>query len=639
MNFDPSQFGATPVSQSASPTIAFNPEKFGAVPAQETSHTFTPMLTPDNSGGPTFPSKDNESLVGGALRTIGNIPSSAIQFGKGLLKTLNPVDIAKNIADVFTPNENPEAPKVNVADVVKNLPESAYKTLVPQALQHLIAGNTEQAKKDIENDPVGTIAPFLLAAEGGAKVADNFGGLKTAAERNVADFGKTGLNVMPTKGIFEQGLDRGIKTATAPIIEPVKTAMSATGDFLGKVATSAASHITGLDTSTVENVVNSPEAFSKIAQDQVSRGGLGGEVKDAIDQRIADLSSVGKGYENIRNMEGAVAVPPSVIVNALAKHGIELVDGKVKVGTESIPLSTADVSALQHFVDTYGTETSLSNNAFLNTRKALSNMAKYDVGKTTEIKTVARSLRSAYDSLGKDQIPGLKELDALYAPETQFLKQVKRDYINPDGTFKDGAVNKIANATGVGKDNLLGRLEKVSPGISKRIKILKAVEDIEKARGIKVGTYGKIAVGAAGYALHGLPGLIVAEIIANPSIAVPLLRGLGYSKAKLIPILRALTIIAGDTSKFEAKGINGELKPTLQDLQDAEKARSVKVPVEHQPTDFVNKELPVIEMGKKPKIKGKTVDVNSEPKVISPFQRKNLSEPYQKEGDLPVIKF
>lgn len=494
-------------------------------------------------GNPSFQASQTDTPLQAGLKALENIPSSAINFGKSTIESLNPINTAKTISEIATPSKN--GVHVSVGDVLKELPAAAYHTLVPQFLQHLIGGDTSKAQADVTNDPVGQIAPFLLAAEGGAKLLDRF-------------------NTAPEAGTAVKTLDSGISDIAQKVISPISSTFGKVGDFTGGIAKSAASHITGLDTSTIQNIIDNPEAFSKIAQDNLDRGGLAGEVKTAIDQRIQDLSSTGKGYENIRNTPlgdtpistdltaqspaptGAVQIPYNTVSDVFKKHGIELVDGKVKVGPESIPLSPADVSSLQHFVDTYGNETQLSNNAFLNTRGALSNLSKYDAGKTANIKTVARDLRSTYDTLGKSQIPGLKELDAAYEPEIKFLKQIKKDYINTDGTFKDGAVNKIANSTGVGKENLLSRLENVMPGITKRVQVLKAVEDIERAKGIKIGNYGRIAVGGAGYAAGGITGALIAEIITSPTFAVPLIKGLGYTNAQLIPILSKLKALAGD---------------------------------------------------------------------------------------------
>ncbi len=139
----------------------------------------------------------------------------------------------------------------------------------------------------------------------------------------------------------------------------------------------------------------------------------------------------------------------------------------------------------------------------------------------------------------------------------------EKDYLNSDGTFKDGAVNKISNATGVGKDNLLNRLEKISPGVTKRIQVLKAVEDIQKANGIKIGNYTRGAIQAGGVLTGNMPAIITA-ILTSPSSAVAILRSAGYVGSKALPILNYLKAIGGDINK---NSMGTSLTPGLLNTQ------------------------------------------------------------------------
>lgn len=547
----------------------------------------TPQLEQTNEYKPLFKTKEGEAILSRGSKVIGNLLPSAWNFAKGAVNFLNPINTIKNLkSQAEQIGSDINAPKVSAIDVVKEIPETAYKMLVPESLQDIFKGKFEQASQKIAEDPVGQIAPFLMLGEGGAKA-----------------LGKTSE--------FEGAISKIAKPITQPISK-----VASKGTELGKnLTTSAASYVTGLDKATIQNIVNNPEAFSKIARDNVDRGGLAGEVKTAIDTRLKDLSETGKGYENLRKANphpeleiNVTKIPENTISDVLKKYNIELVDGKIKTGVESTPLSPTDVSKLQHFVDTYGNETKLSNNAFLNARSALSDLSKYEQGATGRLNIIARDLRTAYDTQGKSQIPGLKELDAIYAPEVSFLKQIKKDYLNKDGTFKDNAINKIANSTGAGKENLLNRLENVMPGITKRVQILKAVEDIEKSNGIKAYQYSKlatkIAVGAGGYALGGITGTIIAEIIANPSIAVPLLRGYGYTSEQLLPILKTLKDFAGDINNLKTPESvkqylkNPKLGASIEDVSKNQEIISPKTPETIKPnananSNSINKSIPL----------------------------------------------
>lgn len=287
------------------------------------------------------------------------------------------------------------------------------------------------------------------------------------------------------------------------------------------------SQITGLAPDTIAEIVTNPTVYRAAQKAGLDRLSLANRVKDALDNRLATLSETGKGYEAIRKGAGQVEVPAGTIDNLLSKYGITLEDGKVRLTAESVPLSQGDISAIESFAKQYGSEQKLSANGFLNARKALSNMASYDAAKTDLADIIARELRGAYDELGKKQLGDLEALDSKYAPEIKQLTQLKRDYLNRDGSLKDGAINKIANLTGKGKDQVLDRLEQVAPGIGRDIRILKALEDVEYAKGQKVGAYARGAAG--GFVLSGgNPAVaVISAIVSSPSIAVPILRTYG----------------------------------------------------------------------------------------------------------------
>src|SRR3990167_5424270 len=47
---------------------------------------------------PTFPAAEEETLLTAPLKTVGNIPSSAFQFAKGIVNFLNPLTTIKTAA-------------------------------------------------------------------------------------------------------------------------------------------------------------------------------------------------------------------------------------------------------------------------------------------------------------------------------------------------------------------------------------------------------------------------------------------------------------------------------------------------------------------------------------------------------------
>jgi len=521
MAFDFKNFGSTTKEEekkkqtTKSGTFDFN--SFGtSTPIKQVPQTQTKDQESAQNYGASFPAVTGENPLRAGFKSLGNVPSSAINFGKSIGTALfNPIDTAKGIAGTAAGGVQKLIPGTQKQEQQFNQFASFLKDRY---------GSLENLQRTATNDPFGFGTDVISLVAGGAGVA-----------------GKTAQ------------LDKAISTTSKVVTKPIAKTTNAVGSGIDKTTKFGISQATGLNPDTISNIIANPKAFSKEALSDTTRTGLGAEVKTAIDTKIDDLSDIGKGYDTIKQTEGVVSIPEGTAEQILNKYGIQVVDGKVKTTAEALPLTSADKTALEDFLNVYGNEPQLSNNAFLNTRSALSQLSKYDAAKTGNLTPIVRDLRGAYDNLGKTQIKGLAELDAKYAPEVKALKQIKKDYLQRDGSFKDGAVNKIANLTGAGKEQVLGRLESVMPGVGQRIKILKAAEDLERASGLKVGTYARTALAGGGLATGNIPAVITA-IIASPEIAVRLLKAYGYTKNTSRPIVEMLYSMGNDINNFRLPG-------------------------------------------------------------------------------------
>jgi hypothetical protein len=207
---------------------------------------------------------------------------------------------------------------------------------------------------------------------------------------------------------------------------------------------------------------------------------------------------------------------------------------KIVTTVESVPLKAGDKKELQDFIDLFGKEKELSGNAFMNARTSLTNLSGFGTDKSDISKVIAKELRKNYDDLGKQNFPGLKELDAKYSFEKTSLSKIKKEYIDKDGGLKDTALSRISNATNEGRQSVLARLEKLIPGISEEINIYKAIRDIDAVKSQKVGAYANNALrsGVGGFAVSGgnVGGAIVGAILSHPSVAVPIIKAYGTIK-------------------------------------------------------------------------------------------------------------
>lgn len=485
--------------------------------------------------GASYPSVTGEGPTVAGFKTAGNLPSSAFTFGKGMYDfakqaLLHPVDTTMGIGNAIEGSLSKGIDTLTGTksfglqgnEKAQDFADKGLPALAVYAKERY--GSMENLQRSVTNDPFGVATDILALASGGAGLV-----------------GK------------EAELARLISKTGQLVTKPTGAAVKGTVNLANKTTKFGVSQATGLAPETISNIVKNPADFSKEALQTANRETLGTAVKSAIDTRLKALSTTGEGYEAIRTSPDVVTIPQNTITDLLKKNGIELVDGKVKTTSEAKMLSTADKTALQDFMGVFGDEAKLSSNAFLNAREALSTLSKYDAAKTGNLTPLFRDLRATYDSFGKAQIKGLTELDAKYAPEVKTLKQIKKDYLQKDGSFKDGAVNKIANLTGMGKEQVLGRLEQIVPGIEQRVKIVKAAEDIERASGLKVGTYARAGVGLFGATTGNIPAIIGA-ILASPEIAVKLLRAYGLSKSAMAEVANVLRKMGNDVGGFRLHG-------------------------------------------------------------------------------------
>lgn len=486
----------------------------GLIPKDKIVMAKTPEVAPiqSNPNNPTFAFTGQENPLQAGLKAAGNLPKSAFNLVKGIgTAVLNPIDTVKGISNVAI-----------------------------GGVQKLVPG--QQAQEESFNAFTGMLK-------------ERYGSLGALAKTATEDPFAFGADIVSLAGGGASILGKGSQFAKvlSTVAKPITGTASKVADFVSPIVPKTSKYITsqatGLNPETITELIKNPQAFKGVTSE--SRIQTANAVKDALDNRLSELSGLGKEYQVLREAPQTVVVPGGSVGKVLAKYGIKLDENnKILTTAESRPLSPADKAGVQDFLDNYGKERILSSNGLLNVREALSNLSKYDSAKTSISTNIARDLRSTYDDIGKSQIKGLKELDAQYAPERQLLSQVKKDIIDSKtGELKDGAISKIANLTGKGKENLLARMKEIVPDIDQRVRVIRAVEDIERASGLKTGTYVRSAIAGGGVLTGNIPAIIVG-ILTQPQIAVPLLKGAGYVGQKAVPILNALKSIVNDVNNF-----------------------------------------------------------------------------------------
>lgn len=349
----------------------------------------TPQQQADQSSaqqsGAFFPAVTGDSPLSAGLKTAGNLIPSAINFAKGALNTINPVNIAKTLGAIPGAFSGLVQDAGGVGNAIKvagsEILPTAYKTLVPEAGRDLIAGDTAGAQRAITNDPIGQIAPFVFGAKGLAEGVDS--ATATAAKANMADYVKN-IQENTAKGepiptrtgtAFGPAVDAGVSKAASVVTKPLAYAFGKASDA-----------VVGPKVPSTEMAANTA---GKVLQGDTGEAALGAKVLGGIDtsgvKTYEDLSGVLQKNikENLAKVDTEFAASPKPVKLESLDQKITGEVGGIKVNAKANYVKTA----LSHLQELYQKTNDVQELANI---KALIAKAK-KVGLTpTEVNGIAR---------------------------------------------------------------------------------------------------------------------------------------------------------------------------------------------------------------------------------------------------------
>ena len=401
----------------------------------------------------------------------------------------------------------------------------------------------------------------VLNTEAGKTALEGFQSLSPAQQEGIVNI----VEAIPFAG-------KGGAKTVAKGLEQTGRAVKGVAKGAGKVGKGTTQFVvsktTGLQPETLKTIVKETTGFEKAAKAGVekTKGDLLTKVRKSITERSDELAGTGKEFQAIREGKHVVDLPEGGFEKIITDKGVLVSpEGKLTTTLESIPMSKADLNSLQEFFDLIKGKTKLTGNEVLNARKRLDNLGIFAEGKTPQSKLLAKQLRVFVDKQAKGQIEGLADLDKKFSSEITFLNKVKKDLFDRQGNIKDNALSTVANLTGKGKEFKLERFEKLLPGVTKEIKALKALEDVEFVKGRSVGNYAQGGLFALGFGTGNIPALVT-SIISQPTIAIPILKTFGKTLkgsediiAKIIEKINAGLKLTSKESKlvseaFKSKG-------------------------------------------------------------------------------------
>jgi hypothetical protein len=333
----------------------------------------------------------------------------------------------------------------------------------------------------------------------------------------------------------------------------------------------------------MEQIRTNPNQFTPSQIAETTRDLVGNEVASSFKTLLKEQQSTGKAYEPVRTANAEVSVAHNFLEDQLrSEAGLDVVDGKLIPNSSSKIRTSAEVNKLQNIFDLYKPDFqkgTINADKLLNLRQDLSEVAYNDIGKkSTTVARITDNIRHNLNNTYRGEIPGLKELDLKFSKQEEEIKDLRKGLFDKNGKLNDTAINLIANAGNKGNEARLARLERLVPGITEKLKVLKAIEDIKASMGTKVGRYGApvaeygaIAGGLATGHLGAIATGVAAMIITDPLNAVQILRRFGGPETGIGHMVMArlarYATITGDLNATTQGTSGGQTEDQTQNLE------------------------------------------------------------------------
>lgn len=555
-------------------------QKLGATPVQRVGGGFTlDQLQAQNSQPQVKPAF--QSPLNAGLSTLGNVPKSAVGFAKSSVDFLNPVNTAKTIGQLGTAIPQARKEGVTLGAVAKEVPKELYKALIPQFFQALFSGNTVEAQRIITEDPVGQLAPVLLASRGLAQ--------------------KAGVAKQ-----FDAVMKKTTQVATKPITVPLKAA--------GNVAVNTLGVTTGAGGEAVRTALGGGKDFTDAMRGKTSMQDVLQESQDAFSRLAQKRSSEYQSQlANIKLDTKNLDISPvfKTLDDNLKSFNVKPINGEITPQSFSRSTLQNDTGAQAIFktvydnLKTYGTQPGDRTPIALDTLKRSLGDLYSD---NSSVRSFAQSMTDSVKTILKKDVKGYEEMSKGYSDISNLMKDVKQNLAVGGKAAEATAMTRITNALKQNNElrlEVLKELEKTT-GVNLRDKIAGASLSDKIPRGL-------IGKGIDIYALSSLfsgvinPSALAQILITSPRFVGELMNGLGVGGRatwKVIKPLNESPMIMFDPKKraeIDAKLKRTPLGMSIQDVS------TVSQPT--QTANIIAKKNPIsTRLGQKSEVVNKNID-------------------------------
>lgn len=495
-------------------------------------------------------SQDNPLEIAG--KTLANIPSSAVNFGKGVIDFLNPLNTVKSVKDLGTALSDTSQPSVSALDVAKEVPKELYKATVPKFLQHIFSGDLQSAAQTIENDPVGQIAPLLMVARG---VAEKTG--------KVAEF------------------DDAMSKVSGLVTKPVEKIVQGAGNIAAQTVGAS----TGSGASSVK------EAFGSASEGKSASTDFTNAMRGKIEPTDI-VKSVEDVFQNIKNKRGEeyrsnlskigedtkthdITPVTSELNTQLKNFGLTDKEGNIKVGEDgkldfsrsSIANNATARNDIQGVYDTlkdWGTKEGDTTGIGLDLLKKQLGDFYSD---SSQARAFVQSIKGRVSKILENEVPGYKDMTSGYSKLSDFLDEVKSATGVGTKARPDTIFTKITTAMKGDKEfrlEILKEMEKVDPTLMNKIAGINMSSWIPRGlvgKGVDVGGAMSILMG------HFNPQIIPMLLTTSPRIMGEFVRSLGLAKdisSKVINSINTLKVAGVDVAGILKQASGNEDKKDQQ---------------------------------------------------------------------------
>ena len=468
-----------------------------------------------------FPVTGKEGSLGIAGKTLGNIPKSAYEFGKGIVTSpLQAVKMSQQIGRELGTyaGETGENPWAIFFKSFKETPKSAYQVLVPDFIKSLISGDTENATKRLAEDPVGQIAPIIMAMRMGAKASG--------------------------KGVQ---FDNAMTNLSKVVTTPAKIAAQKTVSGVGNLASQALGVSTGAGKVPIQEAFKAgKQGLTKTPFSEAMRGKV--EPDSVVETALNALEQV-KGTRSAQYKADFAKLPKNVKVNLsdtnkalsneLSKFRITIDKKTKQLDFSNSPIrnkpdAVNDIKTVYEDITRWKDFTPEGVDALKRGFDPL-------YSPTSPVRSFVTTMRNSVKNAIVKQVSGYEKMTANYEKVSNLINEFRSGLSLGGRASTDTTLRKIIST--MRQDNDF-RLQLIN-----QLETLGKQELTQQAAGTQLnplaarGLVGRGAeIGAVTSVLGGLlsPKILIGLLATSPRVVGEFVQALGYGSAKTKAILNAI---------------------------------------------------------------------------------------------------